>query len=203
MNIIEYLKQSVAPYFGEYDESHKYISKKVSWKEVFLLFVVFSIVGTIIGEVINPNPSYPLFINDPLLVFSIILGITIMMPITVLFSVSIQHLFLKLMGGKAKFIETLKFSNSISFFPLIVFTVIGLIPYLLIDNEMISSIIGIFILIVALIFMIWTLIVSAKMFSKVHKISFKKAIIAMILPILILFFFLLIIGILLVIFLIN
>lgn len=195
MRIIEYIKESIAPYFGEFKKSEKYINKKVNYKEVLLLFLSFSVIGTILSEFINPDDMFKLYNHN---IFTIIISILMIILFTIILlflSVSIQHLFLKLVGGKAKFTQTLKFSNSISIFPLIVFSILGLIPTFLIKDKLVSTIISSLILFLIIIFIIWSFVISVILFSKIHKISITKSLIALILPIV----FLVIIGIILVI----
>jgi hypothetical protein len=117
-------------------------------------------------------------------------------------SYGILHLFLRIFGGKAKFEETIRFGLSISIFPTLIGVLFSFIPQNFIDMQrnnfaIPNMIVFGFIGILALGVIIWNLIVSVFVYSKLHKISKGKALLAMILPLII------ILGVILIIFIIT
>jgi len=183
MDIVKLIKNSVAPYFGEEKKSFEYIKKKVKWSEMFLFVVILSVLSYFLENLVNSEekiliPNYMLYI-----------GVFVGTPMLLFLGYGLNHLFLKLFGGKAIFEDTLKFGNSVSIFPLFITTLLGLIPLSLIDtNTTFGNAFEILVYFMIIGVGIWSIVVTIRMYSKLHKISMFRVFMAMILPMFIIMF---------------
>lgn len=181
MNTINYIKSSLRLYFDKKVDSYKYIDKKVSWVEGFFTFLVLSLISYLSSYLVENLYGFNQFVLGNYLTYIVFFAFMIFLPILILVSYFILHLIFRMFGGQADFKDTLKFGVSTNIFPSLVFMFLGIVPAFLFEGFMNVVFVGLFLLI-SLLLMVWSLLVTARVYSKVHKISFAKSIIALLIP---------------------
>lgn len=172
---------------------------KVDWKEPFLLFLIISILMTVLSTLVELfiNPILGLF-SLLTMVGSIIFTLTFGVAMFFIFGGYI-HLFYKLFKGKGKYLDTLKGYGAVASGSTIVFTLISLILVFLVTifglmlfggnfdnfvpNIFLFVVIGFFVLV--MIIYMWA--VYAFAFTKIHQIGFGKSFVVIFVAMLIMF----------------
>lgn len=183
MDIVKFFKNSINLYFEKKYDSYNYIHKKISWWEVFLTFLILGVFSAMISFIFDPaiKEDFSMAIS-PLIMLVVFVIVLILMAFMTFFSYGILHLILKLFGAKGSFKDTFKFGMSISIFPSLVFIVLGILPLFFQNNIILTTVFSVIMFFIAIVFFIWTLIISGKIYSKVHDIALWKAIVAMLVP---------------------
>lgn len=195
MDFLEYIKKTLALYTGKVDEAYNYVESNVSWQVAFLIAWGFSVISGIVGMIYSiTSLAYPGMGNTatfglsvPIIVGSYILGMLIITPILFFLGPAVLHLLFKIFGGQAAYIDTLKHWLAASIFIIILNTGIILIqlafsfvPVL----NMATSIIG---QLLSIIVLIWSTVILTLLFARVHKISYLKSFLGLIIPLLLIF----------------
>lgn len=175
MNFGKYILSSINLYFGKVDEGYKYIKKEINWKEAFFISYVLIVLGDIITTIMIQFTSGYQTINnmygDYYILISILASI-ILTPLLLFISSGLLHLGFKVIDGKNKYTETMKYVFSLNIFMSIISLIFSFFPIDIMQKTDYSRILYSIILgIIALILLIWYLIVGCSIFSKVHKIS--------------------------------
>ncbi len=190
---MEYIKNSVSLYFEKIDNNYNYIEKKTTWLQVLLVVVGISLISSVLSTFVE-SVSNPIYGFNVGLFIGTFIGTLIFVPIMLFLSYGFLHLMLKIFGGKGTFKETFKFGMSVSIFPSLIFLLLSLLPASYMENETLGLLFALIFIILGFGFMIWSLIISARVYSKVHSITTGKALIAMIVPMVILFIIIAIIA---------
>lgn len=189
MDIGEYLSKTINMYFGKVEEGYNYVNKNVGLWDSIIVYFLLALISIIVSTITDITSYQQFGANIVLLMVGVILFSLIILPIAILIGYGLIHLFLKIFGGKASFAETIKFAISASIFSIILGTITSGITNILISNvqniafEITYTIVMLFI---SLAIAIWALIVLARTLGLAHKISTGKALIAIILPAIIL-----------------
>ena len=180
MDIIEYVKSSVMLYFGRdnQNEGYAYIEKNVEWLIAFFIVYVLSAISSLISSVLNPPAGMSVTVISAI---GGLVGEFFGMAIGVFIGYGILQLMFMLFGGKASFLDTVKFGLSISIFSSLIAIVVSLFLALALANT--EGYTMLFVLVpLVLAFIVWTFVVSVQVFSRLHQISALRTVFAMLIP---------------------
>lgn len=162
-------------------QAFKHIHKKIFWYvPVIFTWIIASISTTlrITADIVSITSS-----NAETMMYLAIFFISFIVfyPIAILISAGIAFGLLKIVGGKSDFIETLKFSTSISSITSLV-SLIVVIPLTIISLTKQSLIepMGYIILPVNVVILVWALVTSIVTFSRLHKITYLRTVVALV-----------------------
>lgn len=178
--VIEFFKNAFRLYIFD-NKAIKNIDKNISWTTPFFVMWVLTVLimalSFAIEMIAGTVPTQEAAIGGPILLFLII----ILYPIMIFISTGILHLLLKIVGGKAKFLDSFKFYLSIG----IASSLVSIITFL--PLSYLSKVTGsagvIFALLSAIISTaigIWALITHVVVLARVHKISYLRCVVALI-----------------------
>lgn len=198
MDLMNYITESCKIYwdFGDSEEKN-FVKKfeKTSIMDGVLAIFVVNLIFTLISGL-----SYFLFMFADLgeeMIWGLIgiLGSIFIMPLLIIFGFLIIHLFFMMFKAEGDLQDTLKFGLAMSVFPVILNGILGIFPIEAFgENFMLIAIFGGLIGILSLVVMIWTLVIETKIYSIVHKLSFGKTLLCLLLPIIAFILLALIVG---------
>lgn len=165
VDIGRFLIACVELYFGveSREDGFDFIHTHVLWSEPFFIMLFFSLWYALIGDV-----EFTFFsIVESAIHFSLVS--------VILFG--IIYFFMRVLGGIGTFKDTYKFGLSIWFFPVIVNIILSFVNGL-IGVNFISILLGVFASLVA----IWFLIISVLVYSKIHKLSIEMSVLGLLFP---------------------
>ena len=178
--VVEFFKNAAKLYIAD-NNAFNHIKKKVSWYVPFLiLWVLTAITQGLSFGAQSLDSTIPK--ADLMLSLGIIIGTIILYPVLIGITSGIVFLLLKLVGGKAEFIETLKFYTSIGCVSSLLMVIIY-IPLILLQvgiNGIGNVIITLLTALISTVIGIWALITYIITLAKVHKISYLRAVLALI-----------------------
>jgi len=170
MNVLEYIVNSIKLY-GFNDKAYKYIGEKVDWVEAYLVFIVFGILNIPANILLNKQFFDNIYLYSFLTITTTLLGPFIFYGMI--------YLFFKILGGKAKFVNFIKYCLSIGVLVGILNTIIGFIVILTIPKYgRLPEYLGIPILVLSILFTIYSLVVIVKTLSKSQKVSNSRGFMA-------------------------
>lgn len=161
VEFIEYLLNCAKLYSNPYnrDEAFTQINQKVLWFQPFFFLLLLIIWKTLLN-----NKT----ISIPLMIYTII-----KFSIASFLSIYIYHQVMVILGGIGKLIDSLRIGLSILIFPSLLHILFSITNSLL-GNKYVSLILGIS----SILLVLWTIIISIIVYSKIHTLSIEYATIA-------------------------
>jgi len=184
MDIISHISNSLALFFDR-DKGFKQIAKKSDLGVAIISLFLVYLIAEIFTVAFNGTAD-----NLLIGVLTAVIGSLIGTLFLGFVGYGIVHLLLKMFGGKAQYLDTVKFGLSLGILGGVLQILGSFIPMNLLDNNMVAiPLLGLI-----LAFGIWVLIVSAAVFSKAHKITKTRALLALLIPMIVVLLLVLVVG---------
>lgn len=190
MDVIRYIQNSFGLLFFK-DKSYDFIDKKVTWVDAVIVTAIFSLLSLTLnlGFTFYSVGSQALIESLSGIITDYIGSLVFMVVI-----LGIAHGIFLLLQGKAKFEEFVKFALTIHLAPTLLFygflilVVLLMLPFQSSQDALgLMMVFGFVIMIIALGILVWTIIVAAKNYAKLYKISYGKALFVVLIPIILMF----------------